>query len=291
MKKNTLIYFLFIVLIFTFQHAFSQRTITPVKDWNQNDMTVYCGEYSLLVNDLYSIYSESITISFNNGNFTGSVFIFDGDEKKTIPLKSISLKDNLFTMVFDKNGKETTYKGRFLIFDYKVKWDVNSSDVNYYHRMKGLEVNGNSYYEKKEEYESVVASSTLIEPNRDKKIYAVSNLSDHIYATAWVEGVAGTGIGQSIKFTFKEEFKPINVQIINGYAKSQAIYLKNTRPSKLKLIFSDGSTQIIDLKDISTLQTFPINSSSKLKWIKIEILNVYKGTHYDDTCISEIMFE
>lgn len=291
MKKNTLIYFLFIVLIFTFQNVFSQRIITPVKDWNQSEMTAYCGEYSLKSNELFLNYDELISISFHNGNFTGSILIYDGEEEKTIPLKTINIKDNLFTLVFDKNGKETIYKGRFQIFDYKEIWEDNNTNVNYFHRIKGLEVNGNSYYEKKEEYESVVVSSTLIEPNRDKKVYAVSNLTDHNYNTAWVEGVAGTGIGQSVKFTFINECKPTNIQIINGYAKSQAIYLKNSRPNKLKLTYSDGSTQIIDLKDTSTLQTFPINCTSKLKWVKIEILNVYKGTHYEDTCISEIMFE
>ena len=67
--------------------------------------------------------------------------------------------------------------------------------------------------------------------------------------------------------------------------------MTNNRVKKLKIIFSDERYQIADLKDVNNFQRILIDRDSPTKFIKLEILEVYKGSKFNDTCISEIDFE
>ena len=148
--------------------------------------------------------------------------------------------------------------------------------------------------------------------------YSMGNVQDKNPKTAWVEGVDGPGIGEVIVVPCLDLSKPVKIWI--GYGKSDAIYKANNRPSKVRAVIikaekfgapQEGYTyenlsiiseMIVALEDKNDFQPLPIPSfkpesyfSSRfgeetdyMYFLGLEILDVYKGSKYDDTCISEI---
>lgn len=138
---------------------------------------------------------------------------------------------------------------------------------------------------------NIMVSSQLIERNRPSDAYKAENLVDGNTTTAWVEGADGAGIGEWVKFGFDTPKNIKAIKILAGYAKTEKVYMTNNRVKKLKIIFSDERYQIADLKDVNNFQRILIDRDSPTKFIKLEILEVYKGSKFNDTCISEIDFE
>ncbi|MCB0488186.1 MAG: hypothetical protein R2820_13975 [Cyclobacteriaceae bacterium] len=148
--------------------------------------------------------------------------------------------------------------------------------------------------------------------------YSAGNLMDENPTTAWVEGVDGQGEGEVIFVPCLDLSKP--VEIWAGYGKSSAVYAANSRPKRVKLIvvsakyagasqygttYSDlraVAQQEVTLKDVNGYQTLSIPTFKRETYywaeqeqtrdfdyfLGIEILEVYKGTKYTDTCISEV---
>lgn len=137
----------------------------------------------------------------------------------------------------------------------------------------------------------VAASSQLIERNRPSDAYKAENLTDGNIATAWAEGADGAGIGEWTRFGFDTPRKIKAIKILAGYAKTDPVYWNNNRVKKVKVIFSDGEPQIAELKDVNEFQRILIDRDRPTKFVKLEILEVFKGRKFDDTCISEIDFE
>lgn len=286
MKTKTLLYLLIILQSHT---IFSQRLVTEVRDWKPADTSSYCGTYTYMPEDLFNQAVDQIKFNYDNGAF--GVTYINNDLEKEIPARNLSVKGNQFSFEIIIDNKPVSYQGKFIIYNEKVTWDVgdNKPSVNNYHNQKGVSIEGGGYYLKQRTM-TVTGSSVLIEKNKDANYFQASNVLDCNYSTAWVEGVAGAGIGQNLQFTFENAWMPKEISIVNGFAISNSLYLKNARPKELKLTFSDGTVQIITLKDIMTLQTFTLNTQQKISGLKIEIVSVYKGTLYEDTCISEIDF-
>lgn len=127
--------------------------------------------------------------------------------------------------------------------------------------------------------------------------YQPSNIYDDDYRTAWVEGVAGYGIGEWIEYTFSEEnadTKITTILVSNGYVKSNAAWKNNSRVKKLKVYYEGKPIAILNLEDLRSEQTFKLQNEigvNDKSWkLRFEILDVYKGDKYDDTAISEIIF-
>ena len=160
---------------------------------------------------------------------------------------------------------------------------------------------------------NIKASSTL------KGNYNVKNLTDTDYRTAWVEGEKGTGIGEWVEIEFTNSAKITTMQIANGYLKSQKTYFENASIKTLKCEFTlqVGNSErkitkniklekfkeynllglpesseyyseaAIDFKEI-ILSPNDIDYLYSIKKARLTILEVYPGTKYEDTCISEI---
>jgi hypothetical protein len=153
------------------------------------------------------------------------------------------------------------------------------------------------------------ATSTL--NNSDS--YKSANLCDGKAETAWVEGVKGNGVGEWIKINIdayssvsevtSTPFSLDEIGVLPGYAKSSKTWLENNRVKRLlvvahspKLAQNEWVVYRLSLKDEAKIQVFKIPDDKvgysiqimkKEIWIKIE--DVYKGTKYDDTCISEFV--
>lgn len=140
-----------------------------------------------------------------------------------------------------------------------------------------------------------VASSTLTGGS-----YAAKNLFDHKAATAWVEGKADDGIGEWISFKFDKQawedkayaFAGV-IYIVNGYAKTPALFRENNRVKTLRVSYNGRVLCDLALADTMQLQTFRIQqlrpANCKLgDTIRFEIRDVYRGTKYRDTCLTEL---
>jgi hypothetical protein len=134
----------------------------------------------------------------------------------------------------------------------------------------------------------IKASSFLIENNIR---YTADNLRMSIKDGPWVEGVSGDGIGEFIEIDYKTDIKEINgIVISNGFVSvnNPDLFLKNNRVKKILIEGDDGrfrnEYEILDTPNLQTIH-FPISISK----IKITILDIYKGTTWDDTCINMII--
>lgn len=133
---------------------------------------------------------------------------------------------------------------------------------------------------------NVIATSFLVESVTS---YLPENISNFNLNSPWVEGVDGYGIGETITFNCS---KSRGMIISLGYVSFEKPYLytKNSRPKKIKvtLVNSDKSC-LIDLKDTPNPQFFEYPEQLQYEGeVKLEILDVYKGTSWDDTCINFI---
>ncbi|MCG8331015.1 MAG: hypothetical protein MI974_25200 [Chitinophagales bacterium] len=134
--------------------------------------------------------------------------------------------------------------------------------------------------------------------------YSSSNAHDLSYKTAWVEGVEGYGIGESITYHFPPQNPRITeIIIVNGYVKSEKAWKDNSRVKILKMYLNGQAFAILHLQDTRREQHFsfePIGNAGRANWeqliskpwwtIDFEIMEVYKGDKYADTAITEIYF-
>lgn len=139
-----------------------------------------------------------------------------------------------------------------------------------------------------------VRSSSILQ---EKDTYSHSNLFDDDPNTAWVEGKPGVGKGEWVEIAFLEPTTVKNIIIVNGYTKSSDVYFANSRVKEITLhvTLSEGdSTRTIRLRDGSFhdqngLRGEMLEGMEDVKTLRIIISEVYKGTQYDDTCISELV--
>lgn len=149
--------------------------------------------------------------------------------------------------------------------------------------------------------QDTLSASSCLASNKEIT-YEAANIHDLNYKTAWVEGVDGYGIGESVTYHFPPQ-NPRMTEIIiaNGYIKSEKAWKENSRVKKLKMYLNDIPFAILNLSDSRHKQHFEVeplgytdeDKERKMTWwtIKFEILDVYKGEKYDDTAISEIYFD
>jgi hypothetical protein len=153
-------------------------------------------------------------------------------------------------------------------------------------------------------------SSTL--KSQGTNSYQIKNVYDLDLTTAWVEGVEGTGIGESFEFKIQyrenEQFgSPYHfygiIEIFNGYCKSEKLWTENSRVKKLKVFLNAQPICLIELIDTWQYQSVDIRQFFKEpNWfpnapyeiknndvLKFEILEIYQGTKYLDTAISEFV--
>ena len=155
-------------------------------------------------------------------------------------------------------------------------WDIIDSGCSWY-------CGGGNY--------KIKASSSLGDS------YKAEFANDLSYKTAWVEGKKDEGISEYLEYYFKNDSPRITEIIIsNGYMKSEETWKNNNRVKKLKLYVNGVPFGILNLKDSRTDQYFEVGTLGHNKngtdlILKFEILEVYKGSKYNDTAITEIYFD
>lgn len=145
-----------------------------------------------------------------------------------------------------------------------------------------------------------VKTSSSLKPLENNS-YQAENLIDGSPKTAWVEGVAGIGVGEYIRLTFSNtkfsnakelhSIKLSELKILNGYCKDQITWENNARVKILKMYINNKPLNLIELYDTKTLQSLHFDSLYLADGdeIRLEIVDIYRGQKYEDTAISELI--
>lgn len=132
---------------------------------------------------------------------------------------------------------------------------------------------------------TVTADSELTEGGRT---YSAGNLLDYELDSPWVEGEDGPGIGSKLYISSELPIKELVIS--NGYfSQKTELYAKNNRVKSLRVSNAKDPTQavVFDLED--TVQPRSLELGFTSESLVLEILDVYPGSAYDDTCINFIL--
>ncbi|MFZ1813710.1 MAG: caspase family protein [Rhizobiaceae bacterium] len=132
--------------------------------------------------------------------------------------------------------------------------------------------------------------SSILDPQFGNR-YGVGNMLDADPATAWVEGADGDGLNEGVVVTFDGPLALKRVRIMNGYNKNQSIFTKNGRVRVLNMDTSEGQNFRLELADAQGWQSVELPELKPMLWIALSIEDVYRGSRYSDTAISELRFE
>ena len=152
-----------------------------------------------------------------------------------------------------------------------------------------------------------VRASSVLPPGRTAD-YEPENVTDGDPATSWVEGVDGPGIGESIELSVAPLGSPgagvygvRGLEIINGYAANDAFFASNNRVRRIRVSFRSyrsGSRFLrylavensfeFELEDTMAPQIVELPQVVPAGDVEVEILDVYPGSRWDDTCIAEL---
>lgn len=141
--------------------------------------------------------------------------------------------------------------------------------------------------------ESIDMASSILPADSESLIYYPCLSNDYSIHTAWVEGVDGPGIGEWLRTPLQLDKTYDNFWFGNGYMSSQDIWAKNNRVKKAKLTFEGYAEfeQIVTFEDVYGTQEINLNQPiTGSEYAQLEILEVYPGSEFDDTAISEIQF-
>ena len=138
-------------------------------------------------------------------------------------------------------------------------------------------------------YDTIKTSSYLVQGNIK---YDGENLH-RPSGRPWVEGVDGNGINESIDIewkNYKGYSDRIKVLVISiGYVSFEKPYLYefNSRPKTIMVEnIENGKKKQFNLDDTPNLQILQLDDETM--HVKISIIDIYKGTKWEDTCINFI---
>lgn len=121
--------------------------------------------------------------------------------------------------------------------------------------------------------------------------YSGANLADDNMNTAWVEGDAGDGLGEVLRFSFERPTAVNEILIANGYNKNKNVYLKNSRVRSFNVRTSTGFEGEIQVVDSGRFQVLNIPYLGDVNWLTLTLTSVHRGTKYRDTAISEVRLQ
>lgn len=131
--------------------------------------------------------------------------------------------------------------------------------------------------------------------NKYQENYHPTYVLDDDPATAWVEGVDGDGLGQSltVKVSALNKARALRLVITPGYQKSKALFTANGVPTALEVVVRDAQdtqsgAKVLEVAPKWGSQTFEVPLTGGLASVTITINAVKAGTKYRDTCISDL---
>ncbi len=145
-----------------------------------------------------------------------------------------------------------------------------------------VDVNTNTYSEI-----SVVAASATSTISQENTDNGPMTLFDGRDDTSWQEGKDGYGIGESLTFRFNGDHTVKYIAFKLGNWRNTSYFQKNGVPKTLTISIGDFETQVTFTGE-QKVEWVELTEDASADQMKIYIDEVYEGTDWDDTCITEI---
>lgn len=130
------------------------------------------------------------------------------------------------------------------------------------------------------------ASKSAAPPKGAPNSTAPANAIDGDRTTAWVAGGKKGGVGEWLQIDFTS---PIELGLLQLLATCPgADWKASPRIKKLKLRFEDGPAQDESLADVQSTQSILVKRKAPARWVRIELVELYKGSKLQDACLTEV---
>ena len=134
-----------------------------------------------------------------------------------------------------------------------------------------------------------VATSSVLADTTDTGFnYEASMVLDTDFSTAWCPL---SPLGESVTMTFPLVQGGNVMGVLAGFARDEAIFFQNNRVKTINLEFFSGDEVVYEeefsLKDTYEMQ-FIVLPKMNFEKINLEVVDVYQGSKYNDTCIAEL---
>ncbi len=291
------------------------KTIKAFPVWETFTVDFEAGETKMITN----IYSQEYFSEY--GRSVGAEYILTTGAtwKGSIDSISVNIYSNLSSHEFnnktvyivegDKGGDyQSYYKDEYRLYIYPQEYIIEDNVIKM--MFTDVEPDFNIYITLPPG--SLYSASSVLDEDKNDK-YTVGNLTDGDPSTAWVEGKKGSGINEYIMFycppppedsdmiNIYSAYKIDSLGIISGYAKNESVFYNNNRVKKIRIEYKNDifreenpynmkAPEIYEyiLKDTMDMQYLVFPEPIFMSSMKISILEVNKGSKWDDTCISEL---
>lgn len=266
---------LFFIVVKLFGHNFSLDAVYPFQEDSNLDGMIVDGNNLILEYKDVFFTKPNKTIKFQIKHIYGMPFM---ELSENMP-KEIAEWD-----IYEKNKETIQTNNRILFLACKRNSYVTMFAFTKGYSMQFRPVTSTRYDEFGSLYKD--CSSFLIEKS---KSYPVENLRKLTVDTPWIENAKGDGIGEGFTI-ISNSSQPLGsyLLIINGYISYEKPYLyeQNGRIKKIKVTgLNSGKSKILNILDTPHPQTVDISFITESEDIRVEIVDIYKGSKYDDTCI------
>ncbi|MFT5906155.1 MAG: hypothetical protein ACI9E1_001761 [Cryomorphaceae bacterium] len=278
--------------------------LKDIKGWQISEMTLNKGETIKLHIAYYSQYDrESASISDDVTN-AAQVFKYRLSTGAVWhgPIKQGRVTISYAKTLNSKGVRVVKPVNRFKIIEEKYVWEFKDleptlgdditfqakpeeSEYGYYgddKRVLAYVKLDQKWFIKHTKY-SVKATSTLADQGDHS--YKADNLKKP-WEGIWSEGAKGSGVDESLLITLNRPTRLAAVSLINGYKHDTSLFKKNNRIKSAELLINDKVKELITLADMVDEKRYFLNYKRPVKTMKLTIKSVYKGTKYDDTCLS-----
>lgn len=229
---------------------------------------------------------------------TGSYWKNDIDSIKVYIIPKLPLEELSKRSSYAFDAGKVLYTDYYDSISFKPNTPLKIGDT-YYFQFNNIEPDFDIELKMPPKLFSVFSSSVL--DSQGKYNYDAENLGDNDKSTAWVEGVGGSGIGEYTSFNmisgkWQNQSPKINrIGILNGLCANTVVFNENNRVKKLRIEYISAVDNELKqyyflLEDKMDWQYFYFDTPQYIHSIKFYIEEVYKGSKFDDTCISEITF-
>ena len=121
--------------------------------------------------------------------------------------------------------------------------------------------------------------------------YGAENVLDGDMTTCWAYPKEDEGAVITLSSDVPQTVR--GIRLTPAYAKSEKLALANNRVKSFHVELSDGATFDFTLNDLpgglyENVASFAFDTAHEVTWVSVQVTDVYSGSKYTDTCISEI---
>lgn len=133
---------------------------------------------------------------------------------------------------------------------------------------------------------SASASKTAAAPRGRPAATAPANAIDGNRQTAWMAGGKKGGVGEWLRVDLAAPSTLGSVVLVATCP--GADWKAGPRLKRIRLRFEDGPPQEETLADVQSAQSIIVARRAPARWLRIELLELYRGTRRQDACVTEV---